>query len=322
MFSTSGIKVLFLDDLSKADEVLRAAGFPEIRDGLVFSVLRYSYWLERKLLEVLRATHFWNRAQRAPKEALDSYALVNDILFFEKSPIERVGKLYSAFQKQPKLALSATAELAVGKYDSELIEAQPHFRAAVKGKFPLVQACFYLEHRARLSILKSAVDLIALDEVNSLARPAVGEGPDLLRSLPVTFRDGMEWLRRQKSFRLYPSFLQVFVWAWGGFILESRRDEEYCELSKQTGIPTEEIPAALATFDKLFPSQMEWISSVRDTQIRILKLVPAAFRGLGAFQRLKRNGLQRYGELGCSDMTAPILTEWHRAAAHLLALRY
>jgi hypothetical protein len=102
-----------------------------------------------------------------------------------------------------------------------------------------VQAALYLEHRARLAILKAAVDAV---ENGHFAPPEPGKLNISLKeiTLPGSFQGGLDKLRKHKHFRLYPLFWQVFLWAFGGIILRDKAATEYGWLADQTGVPVED----------------------------------------------------------------------------------
>jgi hypothetical protein len=129
---------------------------------------------------------------------------------------------------------------------------------------------------------------------------------------------GAEELSAARSFRMFPVFWQVFLWSWGGFLLKDKLDEEYADLEKETGVPTGEIPLALEAFDKLFPTPDGWFREPRDDSRRVLILMPAAMRGLGAFRRKIRKRIEHYEDLGYRDATTNRLSWDHDTGARLL----
>ncbi len=319
-FSSTGLKTIHLEKLDSALATLKAAGFQVIKDELALAVWRFSSWVERELVERLRAAKRAEPPRLYPREALRYYGLVNDATFLTRSVIERVERLYAAFRSHPKLTLAASGELKDGIYDTQYDKQNEVFRSVLRGKYPELQACLFIEHRARLSILKAAVDYLALEEAGLIAEKKVGKWVvGLFDLLPGTFREGAEWLRGQANYRHYPCLWQTFLWTWGGFILEDRVEEEYSELASQTGVPESEVPTALEAFDRIFGGAGQWIGMLGNTRIRALKLVPTPFRGLGAFQRLRRHKFEDYSKFGYADSTGYILTVWHRAGYELLS---
>src|SRR5687768_16607394 len=105
----------------------------------------------------------------------------------------------------------------------------------------------------------------------------------------AAFEQAVNELSALKSFMRLPVFWQTFLWSWGGFILTDRQDIEYERLSHETGVPVGEIPLALSAFDKLFPVTGGWFKQPSGSQRRVLMMMPAAVRGIGAFRRLLMN---------------------------------
>lgn len=69
--------------------------------------------------------------------------------------------------------------------------------------------------------------------------------------------------------------------------MEEYEEEEYSALSEITGIPVGEIPHALAAFDILFAHSESWFITDRNSRIRMIKLFPVPFRGMGVLLRSK-----------------------------------
>ena len=295
-------------------------------DEISVTVWRFAYWVERKLIEVLRDVHRRHPDRSSAKEAVEYFRLINNGIFFEKDVRDRAQALYDAYQKHPKLTASAAAEIAGLEYDAvDHPKASEVMRSALlNGEHPLLQACMYLEHRARLGILKAAVDYLCLSR-NGLVGAKTEKwngfenGKWFSDLLPESFKRGMETLAKSPSFLRFPYFWQVFLWCWGGFYLFDRQEQEFMELSRQTGVPKDEIPAALSALDKLFPTSGGWLKNQQpNSQALIVKMVPAQFRGIGAYQRMLRYGIEEYRELGYSDHTNSDLVKWHNAGVHLL----
>ncbi len=134
---------------------------------------------------------------------------------------------------------------------------------------------------------------------------------DFLESLPLSFKRALDVLADVASPERCAVLLQIFVWGWGGFLLEDKLDEEYQLLATQSGLEVKDVERSLAAFVELFP-QVEWFTTLRNSRLRILKLVPAQFRGLGAFQRLRRYKLKAFEDFGYTDDTALLLNLWYR----------
>src|SRR5262249_28937671 len=154
------------------------------------------------LLDQLRRDRRAAPEREGPLAVLVYHDLVNDHAFFLKDPAERLRRLYQAYRAHPKLSAAVAAEQGGAAFAEALSGARGcpggadrvFAEALYEGKHPCVQASFYVEHRARLSILKAAVDLCCLaPDERALARALSG--------LPPTFRAGLRRLRSRPSFR-------------------------------------------------------------------------------------------------------------------------
>ena len=129
-------------------------------------------------------------------------------------------------------------------------------------------------------------------------------------------RDGMTKLSCAKSFRLFPVLWQTFLWSWGGFLLSDRLDEEYAQLAKETGVPIEEVPIALSSFDEIFPIKNGWFRETHGR--RLIILMPAAMRGLGAVRRKVTEGVPSFTDLKCAEVTKEMIARDNNSLATLL----
>jgi len=302
-----GVSLVDLADFRDPVERFQAAGFGTIREPRMTGLWRYSFWVERNLLERLRARRREAPDARAPAAVLAYHDLIHDHLFFIKEEDERLRLLYEAYRSHPKLSLALAHEIGGGTVSArnEALRQALH-----EGQHLPLQASLYIEHRARISILKAAIDLLCRAPDSAPRRPG----------LPASFREGLRVLRGRPSFRRYALFWQVFLWGLGGFYLADRADEELGWLSDQSGIPRAEIPRALAAFDDLFPlGEGSWMVPLKGTNIMLAKMVPVPFRGIGALQRLRRYEARAYGDLGYADLTGKTLRLWHDKTAALLA---
>ncbi|MFG2715323.1 hypothetical protein ACGFX2_32895 [Streptomyces goshikiensis] len=249
----------------------------------------------------------WGRAGHEGAKAAKTYhRQINNGTFFARAPEESLALLYEAYGEHPKLTLGYAREIDGGGFDPHTAASDsPSCTAAIRhGQHPELQACMYLEHRARLAILKAAVDY-------ALAHP---DGPPEFRMsqdgksfffqgltyhvLPGTFHDGIAWLREQPNFSRYATFWQQFLWGWGGFYLNDRTGEEFEWMAEYSGIPAEEIPTALEAFDRFFPIPSGWLTTPGNTDIHLLKMVPLIFQGVGAHhRRIQYNLVDNLSEL-------------------------
>ncbi len=285
-------------------------------DPVLLEVWRLSYRVEHALVDRVRQERRSAPDRRGPLAVLVHHDLINDHVFFLKDVAERLRRLYDAYRQSPKLAAAVARELGGGPFDpARTPYHNPVLAEALyEGKHPLVQASFYVEHRARLGILKAAIDLHCLHRQGG--RGGAGAA---LGALPRSFREGLRTLEARPSFRRYALLWQVFLWGFGGFYLADREAEEFGWLSRQTGIPRAEIGAGLRAFDDLFPLPSgSWIVPVRGTSIRLTRMMPFAFRGVGAAQRLRRREARNYDGFGAGRVGRRSLISWHNALVQLL----
>lgn len=283
-----GLDVICFDDFATAPKIFEDSGFGA-PDPDLLDLWRHSCEVERRLVKLILAKA--KGGSEGAKETKVYYDLINNGTFLARAPEESLALLYGAYMSHPKLTLGYALELDGGTFDphSPPTKSASCEAAMQSGKHPDLQACMYLEHRARLAILKAAVDY-------AIANP---DGPPSLisedgkfffrglsyHSLPASFQNGMDWLREQPNFKLYATFWQQFLWGWGGFYLEDRTEKEFEWMSTHSGIPADEIPTALEAFDRFFPLPDGWFVTAGATDVHMVKMVPLVFQGVGAHRR-------------------------------------
>jgi len=280
----------------------------------------------RRLVKSLNSAIAHGICPETAKAAKEYRHLINDAVFFIPNVTERVERLLSAHFKHPQLARSAAYEYETKKIDFDNPPSTSTFTKALYygAHFP-VQSCMYLKHRARLYILKALVDYwLALERGEIIRKPERvfhREGKIFIAATPQlskAMEDGLKELSTAKSFRLFPVFWQVFLWSWGGFLMKDRHEEEYADLEKESGVPVSEIPLALSAFDKIFPIPTGWFKDLANDSRKVLMLMPAPMRGIGAYRRRIRRGVEDYQDLGYKDSTIPRLVDDHNAVVRLL----
>jgi hypothetical protein len=322
MLAPLGVSVVSLGDFTDPAARLGEAGFLGRCDPLMLDIFRCAFWTERTLLDAVRHARRASPDLTGASVVLAYHDLVNDHVFFLKDVPERLARLYAAYKGHPKLSAAIASEVDGEGFSLAAARAPRVSRALAEamyeGRHPVLQGSFYVEHRARLSILKAAIDLVCLAAADRLGPRAEVEAA--LALLPATFRAGLRRLRERPSFRRYALLWQAFLWGFGGFYLADREAEEFGWLSAQTGIPRADIGAGLRAFDDLFPlAEGSWIVPVKNTSIRLTKMVPVAFRGIGALQRLRRRGEKSYAAVARERATARTLTFWHNSFVRALA---
>lgn len=321
--SRTGINLLHFPTPEDVETHFKVLGLPEPAWDDLPEIWRYSFWAQRRLLKSLGQAIRQKVCPESAKAAKDYHQLINDAVFFIPDVRDRVGELLSAHFAHQELGASAAYELETGKVEfTHPPETETFKRAYFRGeRFP-IQACLYLAHRARLYILKAVVDYWLARERGEIKKTAFKLGQTLIDltsgRLTEAMATGADELSSTKSFRMFPVFWQVFLWSWGGFLRKDHVDEEYADLEKETGVPGSEIPVALSAFDKLFPTPGGWFREPANDSRRVLILMPAAMRGIGAVRRKARNGVEHYSDLGYKNATTNRLVWDHNTGARLL----
>ena len=319
--ATVGIRVAHLGDTDPTAD-LAAAGYPEPITSDCVEVLRFVYVIERCLLNCVRQEMRTNPDAQGPRKVWEYFDLVNNSVFFERDDYERLLALYEAYKMHPKLALGVAREIGGGEYDCETEDpGNPVIGEAIyQCKHPVLQACFHMEHRARLAILKAIVDIVLID----LEPKNVSEVDSIkisqLDMLPATAKTAIDELKTHKAVRHYARFWQVFLLGFGGFYLRDRQEDEFKWLEKHSGVPVDEIPNALKAFDIAFPLPRgdSWLIDSYESQCRLVRMVPSALQGMGVYHRKLHYGLESISDFEYDYYTHKDLGKWYDAGYHTL----
>lgn len=325
-----GIKVIQINDLSTAQLMLRDV-IPDCQFSEDdFNTWRFSYWVERSLLfDLKRCKRQFLGLNKKSYEELDKYYfLLNSGVFFTKSIVLRVHKLYETFKKYPKISAKCGNELINRPFDEEVDKLPENiYRASFYDcEYNVIQLSTFIEHRARLALLKSAIDyLIAKKGKVEADKSGFGQKYEdaLLDLLPMSFKNGMQQLETHQYFYRYPIFWQWFMWVLGGFILKDYEESEYLILSQKSGIPIDEISRAFDSYQILFPQQDGWFLDLSQSNIRLMKMFPLPFSGVGAnYRRLIYTTTKKYEDLKLSGMhTSNDLYKWNNLTVRVLENR-
>lgn len=322
------IRPVHLDDLAKTEERLVGLGLlPAVATPHLPEVWRFSFWAQRRLLLALSKAIDKKVCAEAAKAAKEAAKTFNDAVFFEPDVATRAAMLLEEHLKKRYLATAAAQEMEGKPIDFDTQTETDTFKKALyKGAHIPVQSCLFVSHRGRLAALKAAVDYVLQKHGPGVPKKSInffGHEYDITElELHGAFKNVVVYLEKQNSTPRYAVFWQQFLWAWGGFILLDKKAEEYAALSAETGVPVDEIDAALACFDVLFPRSTgkSWLSTHKGDNRLLLSLMPAAMRGIGAFARLQRYGKKAYQELGLGgEYTWRDMAVDHNAAVRLLS---
>lgn len=322
-FAPLGISLVEFGDFSSAAALFEAAGLGRLGPTENIALWRHSYALDQKLTRRVLSVSKSQRDRKGPAEVLRYHRLINDGIFFTETIVGRLHKLYDAYKDHPKMSLACAMEMDGMPFDPHT-DATANDRlgeAMREGKHPILQASMYLEHRARLSILKAAVDFACTfpDGINPPTKDDFSWDYFLFEDLPDTFKHGLVWLRQQPSYWLYALFWQQFLWGWGGFYLDDREEAEFAWMSAASGIPVDEIPTALRAFDHFFPLPQGWFVTPGWTAARVVRMMPTYFEGIGAHHRRQTYDVQgSFAVLNCPGYTSQDLARWNNCAVSFL----
>jgi hypothetical protein len=330
---TLGIDLVVIPDLTKTAELLRPytklepCGEHEIR------LWRFSYWTERRLLERLYALKkkMHNHAKRYSALA-EYFFLINNRTFFTENIVLRAEELYKAFQKYPHVSAKCGNEMLGQPFelDYDTLPAQIFRETFYECQLNDIAISTFVEHRARLAILKNAIDYTIYEKAGDEAKTKATYSFKVAESdveyarikfLPQAFRDGLSEIAQEPYFFRYPVFWQWFLWYFGGFILKDLKDKEYELFSRCTGIPADHIDNALGAYEKVFPMAHGWFSDLGDgSRVRVMKMMSLPFMGIGA--NVRRLAYSTKGEFEGTPTggryTIGDLSKWNNATFTLL----
>jgi len=189
-----------------------------------------------------------------------------------------------------------------------------------------LQIALYIEHLARITILKTCTEQLLSKHKNVFGLDNFLESLEYL-SIPQTIKSGLEKIVTDPYFHRYPVFWQFFTYVMGGFILTDLKDKEYQYISENTGIPIEEIPNAFESFNKLFPKGEGWFFTIPKSNIEWHRFFPVALSGIGANHRrylyLKdypedKQTYEELSKLANGSKTKSDLIKWNNLAYEII----
>lgn len=300
----------------------------QFADPIDVAEWRFSYWLERILLRKLTTKKKSLKDQKCYRALDDYFYTINSGIFFTKNVIKRADAIYDAYKKYPHVSAKVGHELEGKDFDGEHEQIPQNIfqETFYKSEFTDICISTYIEYRARLALLKAAVDFSLYEKHGFEERVKheiefTGLKVSLKNMLPDSFLDGLEQIKSHSHYEKYPVFWQHLLWLFGGFILDDYKNQDYRLLSMKTGVPIEEIPNALKAFDLLFPVTGGWfVPGNANSKITYLKMFSIPFMGIGAnYRRLMYSGEKGYGGLNLTgNYTRKDLIAWNNLIVKVL----
>lgn len=293
-------------------------------------IWRYSYWMERSLVEELRRLR--KSSDRVGPTVVWDYYQVLQTNLFQQDMLRRTVGLYRLFMEQPHLAARWSQEMSGGDWTGDHHKVRSDVFSEVYYDHPdcvhELNLVTYVEQKMRLAILKNLVDYELYrrshgeDAVNNLLMTVGEHELHFVDLLPASFRDALAVLSGRDHFHRYAVLWQWFLWVFGGFILTDYEAQEYEHLGRVAGMPAACVPEALEAFDILFPAAGGWFRDLRPySNVRLLQLSPTPFFGIGANYR--RSLYIDDAPLATLDVKGPYtatnLSRWNNCAVTYLS---
>jgi len=319
------IDLVVIPDLNKSKETLSETINNKTIEDVDILTWKFSYRVERNLLKRLNHKKKSHPDKKCFKALEDYYFKVNSGIFFTENIVQKVDALYSTFQEFPRISAKCGNELVGNTFDIEYnsLPEEIYKDTYYECSYNIVQISTFIEHRARLAILKNAIDYKLYKDAgieNKTENVKILGDITLMDFLPPSFIDGLDVISKHQYFHRYPVFWQWFMWLFGGFILKDYEEREYEVLSQKTGIPIEEIPNALESYQILFPRDDGWFMDLTTSNIKLMKMFSVPFMGIGAnYRRLIYTKSGKFEDLNLTGMhTLNDLIKWKNLTAEVL----
>jgi hypothetical protein len=241
-------------------------------------------------------------------EKVKKYEKACLISFFEKDPVRRVISLYSAFKEEPYIGKQA---IEYQMLLSKLTERQIQDKIFDTEELLWLQYISLLEHRARILILKSAVDICFTPEQTERKYGFLNRRI-LLSITPDNFQTGLDLVNACDYKHIIPYFYQILLEIFGGFYINN--DEDIKMICDTCGLPIAKFKEAIEIINIFFPTSNSWWLPSKN--IIRLKFVPLCLRGIGGFVRHDYYK-KEYEEI--DERMGWLLQKYHNSLIRLLA---
>lgn len=251
--------------------------------------LRYSYDLERVMLDYIHGYSKQNGQYQTPEKVYQYFRKLIDESFFIKDPLQRLRFLTDLAMDNRNIACILDNEL---KGKGVLTADQcTQFDNLFEIENPSVMQCRPVDVALYVQLLNRLFVLKGITEYKLTPKPEPKTWAEkLLANLSYNAQNNniiqaIEAMRSHPHFYLYPYFFQIFFFAYGGFFMMDRKDEEYQTLSDMTGVPVDEIDLALSMWDTLYPKASSWMTTINHGGLYYMQFVPVPLRGIGVNYR-------------------------------------
>lgn len=311
------LNIEFIDnsDMSKTSESL-ASITNKIPDFNHVNWLKYSFAMERAMIGRNKELKKSNSAINSYKYLDNFYQAIISRSFFKSDPLDRIHKLFKSYIAYKNITAKMSNELETKVYsdDCEQIPQESYRATFYNADNNPLHFALYVEHLARLMIMKSCIDFLI--ESKSANHKSTFVEQIQLMSLPKTLKDALETISKQPYFYRYPIFWQIFTYLLGGIVLCDYKEYDYGVLSNLSGIPLEYIDNAFNSFNILFPRPDGWFMKLPNSGIEWHSLFPIPFSGIGVnFRRCEYIDSKLFTDMKLSQPnTIKDITKWNKLA--------
>lgn len=311
------LNIIFIEnpDMDKTLESLN----PIIRNDPKFNCvnwIRYSFAMERAMVDRNKELKRSNPGVNSYRYLDNFYQAVTSRSFFKSDPLDRIHKLFKSYISYKNITAKMASELESGAYNDDCSEIPiaSYKKTFYSAENNPLHFALYVEHLARLTIMKSCIDFLigkkSLDHESTFVEHIQ------LMTLPKNIKEGLETVSKDAYFHRYPVFWQIFTYLFGGIIMCDYIEDDYKILSDLTGIPVEHIDDAFNAFNTLFPRENGWFMQFPNSNIKWHSLFPIPFSGIGVnFRRCEYSPDKTFDSMPLTQVnTIKDVIKWNKLA--------
>lgn len=324
------------DDGKLNDTEVKAHFGISLDDIPVIKSFRYYYDLERASFEYVKS-FYENTGITTANQIYEYYRKLNDSSFFYYDPVNRLNFITDLSHQYKNISALHDHELnGEGVLDPETTTFRDYFSVFFPKEdvhLTTLDSALHIELLCRINVVKCMVDYVLSPYYDPVTQLCNGLTRLHAATLQSNIYNNLEGFRTRPYFYLYPYFLQVYFFVFGGFILLDRREEEYDLLSRITKLPKENINQVFEFWNKLFPTDTNWFRQVNElSNILEFKMTPITIRGIGVNFRLHLYADKEYEDpseafdhlnsIVTGVSTYRDLVKWNNAAYYMLKRDY